>query len=385
MRGMAADIADEPERMYILMEKQVGKRPATIRDIARAGNISPATVSRVLSDSRYPVSVAMREKVERIAKELNYSPNLLGRMLKRNETNEIGVIVPTIQNPFYTEIIIGIEAEARKKGYDIFLCNSFRNVDTERRHIRNLCQKQVRGIIVSSVDDDPEVLNDFIQMGGTVILFDQNADFPGCIKIQFDFVEAGRMAVEYLISMGHTDIAFLSSPLVLKSRINNLEGYKQALAAHDIPLNPKNIVISKSEFDIEGGMYEFENGKELAKQFLSLVPRPSAIFAVNDITAFGVIQQLALSGVSVPEDVSVIGFDNIEFSNMVNPPLTTVNQPTYETGRIAARMLMDAFEEKNSIGDFTISLAPSVEVRKSVRKISADSKKTSSNRKLLED
>ena len=137
---MAADIADEPERMYILMEKQVGKRPATIRDIARAGNISPATVSRVLSDSRYPVSVAMREKVERIAKELNYSPNLLGRMLKRNETNEIGVIVPTIQNPFYTEIIIGIEAEARKKGYDIFLCNSFRNVDTERRHIRNLCQ-----------------------------------------------------------------------------------------------------------------------------------------------------------------------------------------------------------------------------------------------------
>lgn len=351
------------------MEKPKRKKAATISDIAQAANTSTATVSRVLSDSDYPVSATMREKVKQIAKELNYSPNLLGRMLKKNETSDIGVIVPTIQNPFYTEILIGIEMEAKKNGYDILLYNSFRNVQSERRHIKKLCQKQVKGIIISSVDNNPAVINEFLQTGGSVVLFDQDADFPGCIKIKFDFIKASRMAVEYLISMGHKNIAFLSSPLVLKSRRDNLEGYKQALAAHNIDMKQENILISEKEFDIENGMYEFENGKELASLFISLKERPTAIFTINDITAFGIVQQLASKGISVPDDVSVIGFDNIEISKMVNPPLTTVNQPSYETGRIAGKMLIETLGEKVMDNNITVSLEPSVVIRKSVRQI----------------
>lgn len=351
------------------MKNQENRKAPTINDIAQAANTSTATVSRVLSGSDYPVSAAMREKVKQIAKEFHYTPNLLGRMLKKNETNDIGVIIPTIQNPFYTEVLIGIEMEAKKNGYDILLYNSFRNVQSERRHIKKLCQKQVKGIIISSVDSNPEVMNEFLQTGGTVVLFDQDVDFPGCIKIKFDFIKASRMAVDYLISMGHKNIAFLSSPLVLKSRRDNLEGYKQALAAHNIHFRQENILISEKELDIENGMYEFENGKELAKLFISLKERPTAIFTVNDITAFGIIQKLASGGISVPDDVSVIGFDNIEISNMINPPLTTVNQPSYETGRIAGKMLIDSLGEKVMDSNFTVSLEPSIVIRKSVRQI----------------
>ena len=345
------------------------KKAATINDIARAGNISSATVSRVLGDSNYPVSAAMRKKVKQIAKELNYSPNLLGRMLKRNEINDIGVILPTIQNPFYTEVLIGIEMEAKKNGYDILLYDSYRNANEERRHIKKLCQKQVKGIIISSVDKNPAALSEFLRTGGSVILFDQDVDFPEGIKIKFDFIKAGRIAVEHLISMGHENIAFLSSPLVLKSRINILEGYKQALAANNIRLRQENILITENELDIEDGIYEFENGKELARLFISLKERPTAIFAVNDITAFGIIQQLADDGISVPEDVSVVGFDNIEISKMVNPPLTTIEQPSYETGRVAGKMLIDSLGENTVKSNFTITLEPSIIVRKSVRQI----------------
>jgi LacI family transcriptional regulator len=351
------------------MEKLKRKKAPTISDIARIANTSTATVSRVLGDSDYPVSSAIREKVKQIAKEINYSPNLLGRMLKKNETSDIGVIVPTIQNPFYTEVLIGIEMEAKKNGYDILLYNSFRNVKAERRHIKKLCQKQVKGIIISSVDNSPAALTEFLQTGGNVVLFDQDADVSRCIKIKFDFIKASRMAVEYLISMGHVNIAFLSSPLVLKSRKDNLEGYKQALAVHNIDLKPENILISEEELDIENGMYEFENGKGLAKLFILLKERPTAIFAVNDITAFGIIQQLAVNGLSVPDDVSVIGFDNIEISKMVNPPLTTINQPSYETGRMAGKMLIDTLGEKVMDNNFTVSMEPSVVIRKSVRQI----------------
>lgn len=351
------------------MENATRKKAATISDIAKAANTSIATVSRVLSDSDYPVSAAMRERVKQTAKEFNYSPNLLGRMLKRNETRDIGVIVPTIQNPFYTEVLIGIEMEAKKYGYDILLYNSFRNVKAERRHIKKLCQKQVKGIIISSVDSNPAALAEFIQTGGNVVLFDQDADFPGCIKIKFDFIKASQMAVEYLITMGHENIAFLSSPLIIKSRRDNLEGYKQALAAHNIRMIPENILVSEEELDIENGMYEFENGKELAKQFISLEKRPTAIFTINDITAFGIIQQLSANGISVPEEVSVIGFDNIEISKMINPPLTTVNQPSYETGKIAGKLLIDAFGEKTMNNSITVYLDPSVIIRNSVKKI----------------
>lgn len=351
------------------MARQEKKKPITIYDIASKANTSVATVSRVLSNSDYPVSEKMREKIKKTAAELNYTPNLLGRMFKKNEVSDIGVIVPTIQNPFYTQVLIGVENEVKKSGYDVLLYNSYRDVKAERRHIEKLSQKQIRGLIISSVDAKSPALMAFVKTGGTVVMIDQNIEYPGCINVKFDFVRASRMAVDFLVSMGHRNIAFLSSPQVIQSRVDNLTGYRLTLAEHAIPVRPENVIISESEYEAAYGMYEFENGKELAKKFCSLKPRPTAIFTVNDLTAFGIIQELTTQGICVPDEVSVMGFDNIEISKMSNPSLTTVSQPSYETGRIASVLLLGSLNGNAPGGNVVVELEASVVVRNSVKRI----------------
>lgn len=341
-----------------------GKK-ATIYDIAEEVGISTATVSRVLSNSGYPVSEDVRKKVQAAAERLNYSTNMVGRMLKKSESMDIGVIVPTISNPFYSQIILGIEIEARRKGYNILLCNSFRDADTEKKYIESLYQKQVKGIIISSINGNHMFLREMQENGVKVVVFDQNIEDLKCSKVGFDFIKGGILATEYLIEMGHRDIAFISSPLIRQSRKEIMDGYRYALIRNDISFKQEFVITSDYEEESVNGTYEFENGKNLVKSFLQLKKRPTAIFAVNDITAFGIVQELSDNGLTVPGDISVVGFDNIEFSSMLNPPLTTVEQPSFETGRRACKMLIDSLND-SEYSDISIKLEPALIVRKSV-------------------
>jgi LacI family transcriptional regulator len=342
-----------------------GKK-TTIYDIAAEVGTSAATVSRVLSNSGYPVKEEVRKRIYETADKLNYSPNMVGRMLKKSESQDIGVIIPTISNPFYSQIILGIEQEARKKGFNILLCNSFRDAQTEKTYIESLYQKQVRGIILSSVDENHIFLKNMQENGLRVVAFDQSFDDIKCNKVGFDYIRGGLMAVEYLLSMGHRSIAFLTSPLTRRSRRETLEGYRLALLKNGLQVKDENIIVSEFEKESETGTYEFENGRALARTFLGLKERPSAIFAVNDMTAFGIINELINNGIKVPEDISIVGFDNIEVSSMINPPLTTVNQPSFETGRLACRMLLDSMDS-DDYSDVSFMLEPSLIKRKSVK------------------
>ena len=348
------------------MEKNAEKgKKATIYDIASEAGASTATVSRVLSNSGYPVKTEMRRKILDAAKKLNYSPNMLGRMLKKSESMDIGVIIPTISNPFYPQMVLGIELEARQSGYNILLCNSFRDVSTEKKYIESLYQKQVKGIIISSIDENHMFLKEMQDDGVKIVVFDQDIEDLKCCKVGFDHVKGSMMAVEYLVKMGHRNIAFLTSPMTRKSRKDTLEGFKLALLKNNLVFKKENVIVSESEEELQSGTYEFENGKRLAVKFLELADRPTAIFAVNDMTAFGIIQELLNNNVRVPEDVSVVGFDNIEISSMINPPLTTVNQPSFETGRQACKMLLDSMGDREH-SDVSIMLEPSLVIRKSV-------------------
>jgi LacI family transcriptional regulator len=343
----------------------IRKKKTTIYDIAGEVGTSTATVSRVLSDCGYPVKAELRQVILDTAKKMNYMPNIIGRMLKGSSSREIGVILPTISNPFYPQILLGIELEARQEGYGILLCNSFRDPVTERKYMETLYQKQVTGLIISSINENHTYLKEMQTEGVNIVVFDQDFDEPGCSRVGFDYVKGGKMGTAHLLSMGHKDIAFITSPLTKKSRRDTLEGYRLALQESGISVRRENIIVSESEEELRTGTYEFENGKMMTKKLLNLAQIPTAVFAINDMTALGVVQELIENGVKVPEDISVLGFDNIEISSMVNPPLTTIDQPSFETGRRACRMLIDKMKGTGAETE-SVTLEPTLVIRRSV-------------------
>ena len=333
-------------------ERRRKNKKATIYDIAKKTGTSTATVSRVLSSSGYPVKEETRKKILKTAKELNYTPNIIGRMLKKNDSRDIGVIIPTISNPFYPQVVLGIEMEARQKGYNILLCNSLRDPAIEKKYIETLYQKQVKGIIISSAGDNgnDEFLQEMQWMGLRIITIDHDIKGIGCGMVGFDYKKGGMIATEYLISCGHRNITFITSPLTRASRRDTMEGYRQALMNNGIEAREENILVGEREEEYKSADYQFESREMMVRIMLQLDEKPSAIFAVNDMTALAAIEYLVNCVFDVPGDISVIGFDNIEVSSMVNPPLTTVHQPAFETGKLAFGMLLESFEDPGANG-----------------------------------
>ncbi|TDF93213.1 LacI family DNA-binding transcriptional regulator [Paenibacillus piri] len=344
-------------------------KPVTIHDIAEMANASAATVSRVLSNSSYPVSHDMRRKIRAAAKALNYTPNMLGRQLKKNNSMTIGVIIPSITNPFYADVVLGIEEIARKHGYHVLLCNSHQNPQLEAEYLQTLLEKQVKGIIVSSISRQKDLLQPYLAKGVKIIAMDQIIDNPDVYQIGFDYRKGAYMACRYLIGQGHTRIALVTAPLNRPSRISLLNGYQDA--HREAGITPLKAWFQESEDseDISyGSAFEFTNGKLLTRKLLHMAERPTAILACNDLTAAGVINELGEYGIEVPGQISVIGFDNIELSQMLTPALTTVDLPKYEMGRFACSTLMDLLEG-NEIRAKEVVLEPELIVRKSAAKL----------------
>ncbi|GIP34699.1 LacI family DNA-binding transcriptional regulator [Paenibacillus sp. J2TS4] len=340
------------------------KKTITIHDIARMANVSSATVSRVLSNSTYPVSAAKREKILRIAQEVNYIPNLLGKQLKTNTSMSLGVIIPSITNPFYSSVILGIEEIARENQYQVLLCNSHHDPKLEIDYLQTIFEKQVKGLIISSISLDTKLLKSFIDMGLNVIALDQKIDAEGVCQIEFDYLKGGYMATSHLIARGHKKIGYVTAPLNRPSRISIHQGYLNAMQEHG--LEPM-VRVSEHEH-VYDGIYEFDNGKRLTRELLDLPERPTAIFACNDMTAFGVINELANDGIQVPEDMSVIGFDGIEFGKMTTPPLTTIKQPDYEMGRLACKILLEMLGGGRK-SELDMVLQPKLVERRSVARL----------------
>jgi LacI family transcriptional regulator len=341
------------------------KKSITIYDIARKAQTSTATVSRVLSNSDYPVTPELRNKIHQVAKELNYIPNMIGRQLKTNNSMTIGVIIPSITNPFYSSIVLGIEEIARKRGYHVLLCNSHRSPELEDEYLKTLFEKQIKGLIISSISQNRKMMGELKKMGLNFVILDQTVEgLVGC-QIHFDYRKGGYLATKYLIEKGHKKIAFISAPLSRPSRKSVYQGYLDALDSFGIVANDSWIQIASIEEEISNQNYEFNNGKELTHNLLKQTDLPTAIFACNDMTAFGVMNELAEQGVKIPEKMSVIGFDNIEFSNMVTPALTTIQQPDYEMGRLACNMLLDLLSEDME-SDVEMMLQPKIIERQSV-------------------
>lgn len=341
-------------------------KKCTIVDIAREAGTSTATVSRVLSRSNYPVSPELKEKVIETAKKMNYHPNLIGQMLQSGEKpREIGIILPSIVNPFYASLMSAIEIECKKRAYVSILCISQNSHEAEMRHFDTMVNHQVAGILMSCMDMDEKFKKKIEASHIPCILFDQTYENYDGLSVGFDFFKGGYLATEYLIRCAHRDIAFASGRLDRISRQQRLEGYKAALKDNRIRFSPKRCYIyNQSSGDYNDGV---KDGYELGKMILESKYLPDAIFAINDMTAIGIIQYLKKQGVYVPADISVIGFDNIMISGFVEPKLTTISQPAEEMGKQAAIMLLDIINGGIS-NQKNIMMEPTLIERASVRK-----------------
>lgn len=334
---------------------------ATIKDVARIAGVSTTTVSHVINKTRF-VAETTQQKVMDAVKELNYAPSAVARSLKCNSTRTIGMLVTQSTNPFLAEVINGVESYCYRQGYTLILCNTGGIYEKQRDYIRMLAEKRVDGILVMCSDltqdlqemldahaDIPKV---FMDWGQGASISDDSKD-----KIIDNSADGGYLATKFLIEQGHTDIACLSGHMDKTLCIERIDGYKRALAEFNIPFDQSKI------FE---GNFECDTAVETADKILAMDKKPSAIFCFNDTMALGLMSRLQQNGIRIPEDISVIGYDNIDLAEYFSPPLTTIHQPKRRVGKTAFEILLSRIKDKEH--ERTIfEMHPELIVRESVK------------------
>jgi LacI family repressor for deo operon, udp, cdd, tsx, nupC, and nupG len=302
-----------------------------ISDVAEAAGVSVATVSRALSTPTR-VANATRERVEKVASELGYSPNLLARSLRSQQSKLVIVLVTNISNPMLSCCVRGAERVARELGYSVLLGDTQNDATLEQRYTALLTSRQVDGVIVMSSRLHGRVFDLILKANSKAAVVNACAclDVAPCSTVGVDDVGAARTMTEHLLSLGHRRIAVISGPAESPHSRDRMFGYRLALRAAGVQFDEKLVL---------EGDFSMETGGEAAERALALADRPTALFSFNDQMAIGAIQRLQGMGCRVPDDVSVAGFDDIDFAAFTSPPLTTVRQPSILMGETAMRLL----------------------------------------------
>jgi LacI family repressor for deo operon, udp, cdd, tsx, nupC, and nupG len=306
-----------------------------IRKVSKVAGVSVATVSRTM---RHPdrVRKETREKVLKAVEAVGYRPNMMARNFRARKSFAVVVLVPNVANPFFSRVIRGIEQGAQEEGYAVFLGDTQGLKEREAEYVSLVSSRQADGVIQLSANVQG-VLDILDTADGPVPLVNacECAVNPECPTVRIDNVAAAVKATEHLISLGHERIGIVLGPGDSPLTIDRLKGYKQALKEHKIPLD-KRLAVS--------GDFSLDSGRRAVTSLSSLNNPPTAIFCCNDEMAIGAMRRVKSSGLQVPDDVSIIGFDDIEFATYVDPPLTTISQPTEELGKMAFSVLLDLLE-----------------------------------------
>lgn len=307
------------------------KRTATIQDVADRAGVSITTVSRVLNDTGYPMRPETKRRVLEAIDALDFRPSPLARGLLGKSTRTIGLIIPDISNPYYPLLSRGVEDVASEKDYTVIFCNTDRSLAKLRGYLDMLREKQADGIIFAGGGMDSEGAPlPLEEIRGPVVLVGRHRwPFP---SVQVDNTSAAYEATSHLIGLGHRQIGFLSGPTTLTSARDRLKGYRQAMEV---------LGAGVQEALVREGDFGSESGYQAGLSLLSAAGiRPTALFAANDQMALGAMAAAFDLGVRVPEQLAVVGFDNIPTGRYVRPSLTTISLPTYEMGASAARLLL---------------------------------------------
>ncbi|QQA44211.1 LacI family DNA-binding transcriptional regulator [Pelagovum pacificum] len=327
---------------------------ATLSDVARMANVSPAAVSRHLN-GRIKLPAATQARIDAAIKALDYRPNLMAKRLSTGRTEAIGLVTPEISNPFFAELAAVVEDEAASHGYDVYISSTRGDASREVTATKRLRDRHVDGLIMMTNRADDGTLARALDGLGNLVIIDE--DIPGAAQSRI-FVEnraGGRIATEHLVALGHRDIATVTGPAGVMSVVEREQGWADALDAAGLP---RGRVIA--------GDYSRASGREAARQLLAEGPLPTAIVAAADDIAIGLIETFREAGIDVPGDISITGFDDMRYSALVAPALTTVHQPVAELGRLAFSHLRAVMDGKQV--EPLVRLPVSLTVRNSTAK-----------------
>lgn len=310
----------------------MNNKNVTIKEVAKLANVSVATVSHVIAGTKY-VSPELTVRVNSAIKELNYKPSVIARSLKVKKTYYIGVIVPDIKNPYFAEIVRGIESVAVKKGYQIFLYNSDGDLNREEKAYNSFLRHKVDGILCVAPRIDESILQHFATIPIVVLDRPLEKQYQLIGQVYTNNIESSASVAQFFLEKGHKRFACIAGP---KQYVPNVKkrvfGFSKELEKAGIKDNHLKVFY---------GAFSFESGYQMMNKVLALKERPTAVFVCSDIMAWGAIEAAKANGVNIPEDISIIGFDDVYFAALLTPSLTTINQKKYEAGEIAMQVLLD--------------------------------------------
>ncbi len=330
---------------------------ATIKDVAKRAGVSTTTVSHVINKTRF-VAEETKEAVRVAIKDLHYSPSAVARSLKVNNTKSIGLLATSSEAPYFAEVIEAVENSCFAKGYTLILCNSHNNLEKQRAYLAMLAQKRVDGLLVMCAEYPAELLGMLEEYRAIPMVVmdwgESRNDFTdSIIDNAFD---GGYLAGRYLIERGHRDIGAIPGQLNRNTGGGRFNGFVKALTEANIPV--------RDEWVVQGD-FEPESGYQAMRQILTQKNRPTAVFCGGDVMAMGAICAADEMGLRVPQDISVIGYDNVRNARYYSPPLTTIHQPKERLGEMAFTMLLDRIINKREEQQ-TIEVKPKLVERRSV-------------------
>jgi len=328
---------------------------ATMRDVAKRARVSVSTVSHVLNGTRR-VSGETQEAVLAAIGELGYQPNLLAKSLKTSRTFTVGLLISDIQNSFFTSVVRGVEDVALSRGYHLFLCNTDEDARREDEYLRELAKKRVDGLIVASAAPRHDGAGRLKDVNVPFVLMDREVEGVEADVVRLDNRMGTRLVADHLVGLGHERIGMVSGPLNKASGHERYRGLGDALA--DLGLGMDDSVVRFGDF-------RTESGRRGAAELLRMPDPPTAIVAANNKMTLGALLAVREAGVRIPDEVSVVGFDDMEWAPLADPPLTTLAQPAYEMGVEAIELLLGRIEDGPAEEPERILLKPRLIVRES--------------------
>jgi LacI family transcriptional regulator len=308
----------------------------TMADVAARAGVSVATVSRALSGEGRLVSAPVMERVQQAARDLGYHPNNLARNMRSGTSRIFGLVISDVGNPFFTAVARGAEDVAHRHGYSLVLSNTDENPEREATSLGVMTAERAAGIIVATTNENGEVLRRSIAMGTAIVAIDRRIRGLPTDSVAVDNEGAAHEAVTHLIRLGHSRIAIIGGPRDAHTARERLRGYERAHREARLDVDPA--LVTEGTFRETAGLAH-------TRQLLALPDPPTAIFSVNNLTTIGVLRGLREAGRRIPQDVSIVGFDDIPTAELLDPPLTVVRQPTYRMGVQAAELLIRRIRE----------------------------------------